>query len=73
MQNEIETAAEINLESFKSVMSNVQNNTGIKGKDLWMPVRSALTGTTQGPELPQVIQILGKQKILKYLKQAINQ
>ena len=73
MKIEIEKKAELKLESFKSVMGNVQNKTGIKGKDLWMPVRSALTGTTEGPELPQVIQILGKQKILKYLTQALNQ
>lgn len=73
MKAEVENIQELSLELFKSVMENVQNKTGIKGKELWMPVRSALTGTTEGPELPQVIQILGKHKILKYLEQAISQ
>ena len=73
MKAEVENIQDLSLESFKSVMGNVQNKTGIKGKELWMPVRSALTGTTEGPELPQVIQILGKHKILKYLEQAISQ
>ena len=72
MVTEINKHQEITLDSFKSVMGNVQSNTGVKGKDLWMPVRAALTGMTEGPELPQVIQIFGKDKIVKLLNQAIN-
>ena len=53
-------------------MANVQRETGLKGKEIWMPVRSALTGLTEGPELPLVIQIFGKDKILKLLEQAIK-
>jgi len=69
---EIENANEINLDSFKQIMKNVQTNSGVKGKELWMPVRSAMTGMTEGPELPVVIEILGKQKVKTFLKQAIN-
>ena len=72
MADEIEKLPEIDLNSFKSIMGNVQKNTGIKGKDLWMPVRAAMTGLTEGPELPLVIDILGKDKILKFLKQAME-
>jgi glutamyl-tRNA synthetase len=72
MTREIEKLPEIDLDSFKSVMGNVQKNTGIKGKDLWMPVRAAMTGLTEGPELPLVIDILGKDKMLKFLKQAME-
>jgi len=72
MSTEIETIPEITLDSFKIVMGNVQKETGLKGKEIWMPVRSALTGLTEGPELPLVIQIFGKDKILKLLKQAID-
>jgi glutamyl-tRNA synthetase len=70
--SEIENNPDINLETFKTVMGNVQKETGLKGKEIWMPVRSALTGLTAGPELPWVIQIFGKEKIIKLLKQAIN-
>jgi glutamyl-tRNA synthetase len=69
---EIEKQAEITLDSFKIIMGNVQKETGLKGKEIWMPVRSALTGMTEGPELPHVIQIFGKEKILKLLDQAIK-
>jgi glutamyl-tRNA synthetase len=72
MVSEIKGQSEMTLDTFKLVMGNVQKETGIKGKDLWMPVRSALTGTTEGPELPQVIQILGKAKIINLLEQAIK-
>jgi glutamyl/glutaminyl-tRNA synthetase len=72
MSTEMETIPEITLESFKIVMGNVQKETGLKGKEIWMPVRSALTGLTEGPELPQVIQIFGKDKIIKLLEQAIE-
>jgi glutamyl/glutaminyl-tRNA synthetase len=72
MLTEIEKIPEITLEAFKSVMGNVQKETGLKGKEIWMPVRSALTGLTEGPELPQVIQIFGKDKILRLLEQAIR-
>jgi hypothetical protein len=37
-----------------------------------MPVRAALTGLTEGPELPAVIDLLGKQKIIKFLNQAFE-
>jgi glutamyl-tRNA synthetase len=72
MLTELDNHPEISLDVFKVVMTNVQMETGIKGKDLWMPVRSALTGLTEGPELPQVIQIFGRDKIVKLLDQAIQ-
>jgi len=72
MKLEMEKISELNLEIFKTVMGNVQTETGVKGKEIWMPVRSALTGLTEGPELPQVIQIFGKDKVLILLEQAIK-
>jgi glutamyl-tRNA synthetase len=72
MISEMETIPEITLESFKTVMGHIQQETGLKGKEIWMPVRSALTGLTEGPELPQVIQIFGKEKIHKLIEQAIE-
>ena len=72
MIEKIEQLPDIDLNSFKTVIGEVQNETGIKGKDLWMPVRAAMTGLTEGPELPLVIDILGKEKMLKFLNQAME-
>jgi len=46
-------------EDFLRVMKEIQKETGIKGKDLWMPIRIALTGRFEGPELNVVFDILG--------------
>lgn len=70
--NEIKTAADIDLEVFKNIMKTVQQQTGIKKEDLWMPIRVALTGVTHGPELPIVIEIFGKKKIQNYVQQALK-
>jgi glutamyl/glutaminyl-tRNA synthetase len=39
-----------------------------KGKELFMPIRAALTGKVHGPELDKVFAILGKDTALKRLK-----
>ncbi len=33
-----------------------------------MPIRVAVTGQTHGPELPETIELLGKEKVFKELK-----
>ncbi|MDR0123505.1 glutamate--tRNA ligase [Bacillus pumilus] len=62
------------LESFtpdeiKAAIKGVQKETGHKGKKLFMPIRVAVTGQTHGPELPQSIELLGKETVLNRIKQ----
>ena len=40
----------------------LQNKTGRKGKDLFMPLRLALTGTDHGPELAALLPLIGRKK-----------
>lgn len=40
---------------------------GINGKDLFMPIRAALTGKYHGPDLPQVMAVLGRDVCLARL------
>ena len=72
MVAEIEKLSQLTLDDFKQVMKTVQKETGIKGQNLWMPVRAAMTGMTHGPELPSVLAVLGKEKALNFLKQALQ-
>jgi len=72
LKQEVEKFTKIDLEAFRKIMGSVQKITGVKGKELWMPVRAALTGLTEGPELPSVIELLGKEKICDYLDQALR-
>ncbi len=41
----------------------VKEHTGRKGKQLFMPLRLALTARTDGPELPIVFSLLGREKV----------
>ncbi len=70
--SKLETVENIDLIIFQRLMKEVQQETGIKKQDLWMPVRVALTGVTHGPDLPLVIEILGKEKIEKFVRQALE-
>lgn len=45
---------------------------GVKGRALFMPVRAAVTGATQGPELADVFEIQGRETALRVLGQAIE-
>jgi nondiscriminating glutamyl-tRNA synthetase len=53
---------------YTAAMKYVKEKTGAKGKELFMPVRAALTGAVHGPELDRVFAILGKASALKRLK-----
>ena len=45
-------------ESFKIIMDKVKSKTGAKGKELFHPVRLALTGSHSGPDFDKVIPVL---------------
>ncbi|MFD3112193.1 glutamate--tRNA ligase, partial [Streptococcus agalactiae] len=45
----------------------VQKETGIKGKNLFMPIRIAVSGEMHGPELPDTIYLLGKEKSVQHI------
>ena len=58
---------EINEITVKQLFKDTQANTGIKGKDLYMPIRIKLTGHTHGIEMFNIIDILGKEETLSRL------
>ncbi|MDP4086514.1 MAG: glutamate--tRNA ligase [Bacillota bacterium] len=60
---ELRELPEFKAEGIKGAMKAVQKSTGQKGKNLFMPIRSAVTGQTHGPDLPQTIELLGKEKV----------
>ncbi|MEG0255207.1 MAG: glutamate--tRNA ligase [Vagococcus sp.] len=58
--------------SIKASIKAVQKETGVKGKNLFMPIRVAVSGQMHGPELGETIMLLGKEKVLDHIKQATN-
>ncbi|MCC6598161.1 MAG: glutamate--tRNA ligase [Alphaproteobacteria bacterium] len=54
-----------------SVWTNaVKEQTGRKGKQLFMPLRQALTGKEHGPELSDLLVLIGPEKVKERLKAA---
>ncbi len=69
---ELDSIEELDANLFRKMMKTAQTETGIMGKDLWIPIRIALTGKMHGPELPYIAEILGKEKCRKFVKNAIS-
>jgi nondiscriminating glutamyl-tRNA synthetase len=64
----LKTAAGNQQEIYLAAIKCTKEKTGTKGKDLFMPIRAALTGKVHGPELDKVFAILGKDLVLKRMK-----
>ena len=65
--------AEFVSENIKPLIKEIQKETGVKGRKLFMPIRIAVSGQMHGPDLPSVIEVLGKEKALDHIKQVKTQ
>ncbi|MGM0165194.1 glutamate-tRNA ligase [Enterococcus sp. AZ135] len=68
---QLEGLETVDAASVLASIKAVQKETGIKGKNLWMPIRVAVSGMVHGPELPETVEILGKEKALAHLDQVM--
>src|SRR5580704_1200852 len=59
-------------ERFKAIMNEVKAKTGAKGKDLFHPIRIALTGSHSGPEFDKLIPILEEGSRLSLPQHVLN-
>ena len=55
-------------ENVKKLFKDIQLKTGIKGKELYMPIRMKLTGSEHGIEMFNIIDILGKEEVKTRIK-----
>ncbi|MBR5154152.1 MAG: glutamate--tRNA ligase [Alphaproteobacteria bacterium] len=60
--------SEFNIETFGQWMNDVKAKTGRKGKELFHPIRMALTGEANGPELKTLLPLIGYDKAYKRLR-----
>lgn len=72
LKEELDSVDQVDQEFAKTVMKRIQKKTGIKGKGLYMPTRAALTGNVHGPELSNIMELLGKDKMLERIEQVLN-
>jgi len=67
---DLEGLAEWSGETVKSAIQSAGRRLGLKGRDLFQPVRAALTGRTHGPELPLVADLIGRDRVVARLRSA---
>ena len=70
--NVLEVSSEITSDVVPSLLSQLEEKTGRKGKDLYSPLRAGITGKTKGPELVKTLPLLGKQRMMNRLKMALE-
>ncbi len=56
------------VETWAAWTNAVKNATGRKGKELFMPLRQALTAADHGPELKLLLPLIGRERELKRLR-----
>lgn len=57
---------------FKALAAQAGQAAGLKGKQLFMPLRAALTGQTHGPELAQLLPLIGPERARARLQRIAN-
>lgn len=68
---QLEALEVVDVPSIKAAIKAVQKETGVKGKNLFMPIRVAVSGQMHGPELGETIELLGKEKALDHLNKVL--
>ncbi|RUM61516.1 MAG: glutamate--tRNA ligase, partial [Persephonella sp.] len=58
----------IDRNEFKKITKEIQKELKVKGKNLFMPIRVALTGKASGVDMALLIEALGKERVLKRLE-----
>ncbi len=62
----------IDRSTFKSITKKIQKDLGVKGKGLFMPIRSALTGTTSGVDIAILVEVIGIERVKERIKRALE-
>jgi nondiscriminating glutamyl-tRNA synthetase len=62
----------LNADAFRQLMKVVNKETGVMGRDLWMPIRIALTGEMHGPDLAMIVEIFGKEKCRQFVQKLVE-
>jgi nondiscriminating glutamyl-tRNA synthetase len=68
LTSKIDSMDEIKMDLFKAAVKDIQKETRIKGKDLFQPIRYALTGEEHGPELGLIAYALGKEEVIRRIR-----
>jgi nondiscriminating glutamyl-tRNA synthetase len=66
-RDNVQELTEFTPDTIQAAIKAVQKATGIKGKNLFMPIRVAITGQEHGRDLNVTLYLLGKEKVVHRL------
>jgi len=62
----------ITPDGFIAMIKDTGAALGVKGRDLYFPVRAALTGSVHGPDLARVAAVKGRDSVLRLFDSALE-
>ncbi|MDA8228898.1 MAG: glutamate--tRNA ligase [Desulfitobacterium hafniense] len=71
-KDKIKSEDTLTVDVAKSILKQVGKELKLSGKQIFMPVRIALTGQVHGPDLYRIITLLGRENALKRLDKTIS-
>lgn len=65
----VKNGARLDHDSYETLMKQVAEISGVNGKSLFKPIRAALTGRVSGPNLKDILSIIGPDEALRRLNE----
>lgn len=72
LHENLKIAAEWKPDNIKAIINETGKSIGVKGKDLFMPVRIAATGRMHGMEIPVFMGLLGRESTLSNIQKVLS-
>jgi len=73
LADELESLGEWSAGEIKSAIKRAGAREGVKGRELFMPIRQAVTGEEHGPDLATIIEIRGRGDVVSALRAALEE
>ncbi len=64
-REKVQQQTDLTAQAVKDIFKQLKKELGVGGKNLFMPIRVAITGQVHGPDMGQMIEVIGKEKLLK--------
>ncbi len=68
----LKTRENWDTDQLKSLAKETADATGVKGRNLYFPLRLALYGSCHGPDIPAIFHILGREESIRRLERALK-
>lgn len=71
-KDKLSALPEVAADAVKPLLKEVSKELQVGGKKVFMPIRVALTGQTHGPDLARLIEVLGRDRVIRRVDAAMN-